>query len=1498
MRKKYFVLIFLLFLPYCAMAQALSGTYHIGTSQPAPFKTITSAIARINASGVSGPVTFLLDDSNYSTKNGEIFPIVITQFTGSSATNTLTIKPNAGNTVVIENRNTGEGSKSVFKIIGAKFVIFDGNNGSSSKALTVKNNSMNHTLSKTVFWLGDNASNIQIKNLAVQQSFSLKSNLSIGVFAGNGSTVSKLSTGNNPNNTIENVNFIDAKHLLFINGKDEMLNVGWKILNNTNSTTNGNNKPFFGLYVNTASNFSILNNTISDLSLVNTDYDEYGFTFVAGIAAYGSNGIVANNQINKIVNSLMSSSFGLLSSGNRMMLNNNVISDVVTSGGGDLFSQSGFGIFLSSGEDIKVYHNSVRLGGVQKLGLSAAIFVGTNTTKLDIRNNNFINAQTGGSKKVAFYSEWKAKDKYLFLDFNNYYSTQYVAGWGDYYESSNLMTTLEDWKKVIGKETNAKNIQPDFVLNTTLRLKATAKNFDLQGVLLDAVSTDIDGQPRSKPYIGADEIVCFVQPGAINGNATQCALQTGLSYSVAAVANATSYNWTVPPGWIITSGQGTNTIRVTAGAGGQNGFIRVTAAVVDCGISAVSALPVTVNSYSVAPTDIIGETTIYAGNSTTLAVSGGSAGTGATAQWFADACEGTVIGTGNSITVSPLRDSTYFVRYSGSCNTTSCISVKVTVSPLPPTVLPPMPVEPVVISGCNTNGSITLLKQEQAIFFDKSKTQLVYTNLKFPSVLPSFTMEGWVKFKTSDLNSGYTGLFGQKGILRFGFQADVLFLHSYGGYLSIPVGNLGDNEWHHIATVGDGAKTMLFIDGVLKKSLPQLTSNYGGDSSNEITIAGDIMPEWDCFKGQMMKVGFYTTALSLSEIKRLASSPTTYLGTEKGLLAGYNFNETSGAILKSVPSGVAADLVNSPIWQDPYTYIWSKTGDASFSSSTRDIKGLSSGVYNLSFYVRSGFPREVSYDLSKYTKISTWKEGKWSVIPTSDSNLIIADDYTSTSNLNGCVCTVNEGVTMTIKSGHTLTIVKEVTTKGKLILENNASLVQTTNAKNSGAIEYRRTSSPMKNFDYTYWSSPVIGQTAKLLSPNTLWDKYHKYDPLKGWVNDDGLMAPGVGFIIRTPKPGVYGAPYPETVAMPYKQPVAFKGIPNNGDYEFKVGADQYNLIGNPYPSAIDAKRFMETNKDIIHGALYFWTHNTAITNNDYQADDYATFNITGGTGTAASKANTGGVAPKGFIAAGQSFFVGNTAAGSFKFTNAMRVSGNNSQFFNLSKNLEVEVEKHRVWLNLTNSGGAFKQLLVGYISGATNDFDNLYDGPSFDGQEFVDFYSVNKGQNLTIQGRALPFSDKDEVPLGYRSTIEGTFNISIDHRDGALAGQEIWLEDKETNAIHDLSRSDYSFTAIKGVENDRFVLKYYNNQLGTEDNVLEDKKLIVSVKNKIITINSSGEAIEKVQIFDLLGRKLYDKSKINEQKWSIASLRSSKQVLIVRTTLANGAVKSNKIIF
>ncbi len=89
---------------------------------------------------------------------------------------------------------------------------------------------------------------------------------------------------------------------------------------------------------------------------------------------------------------------------------------------------------------------------------------------------------------------------------------------------------------------------------------------------------------------------------------------------------------------------------------------------------------ITVNSQSVAPVAITGTNTICASSSTTLSVSGGSLGTGAVFNWYSGSCGGTLVGTGNSITVSPAANTTYFVRAEGSCNTTTCASTVVTVN--------------------------------------------------------------------------------------------------------------------------------------------------------------------------------------------------------------------------------------------------------------------------------------------------------------------------------------------------------------------------------------------------------------------------------------------------------------------------------------------------------------------------------------------------------------------------------------------------------------------------------------------------------------------------------------------------------------------------------------------------------------------------------------------------------------------------------------------------
>ncbi len=97
------------------------------------------------------------------------------------------------------------------------------------------------------------------------------------------------------------------------------------------------------------------------------------------------------------------------------------------------------------------------------------------------------------------------------------------------------------------------------------------------------------------------------------------------------------------------------------------------------GCSIISnVIQIDVNTLSVAPTGISGTTAICLGNSTTLSIVGGSPGTGAVAEWFIGTCGGSPIGTGSSITVNPIVNTSYFVRYRGTCNTTACVSITIT----------------------------------------------------------------------------------------------------------------------------------------------------------------------------------------------------------------------------------------------------------------------------------------------------------------------------------------------------------------------------------------------------------------------------------------------------------------------------------------------------------------------------------------------------------------------------------------------------------------------------------------------------------------------------------------------------------------------------------------------------------------------------------------------------------------------------------------------------
>ena len=114
---------------------------------------------------------------------------------------------------------------------------------------------------------------------------------------------------------------------------------------------------------------------------------------------------------------------------------------------------------------------------------------------------------------------------------------------------------------------------------------------------------------------------------------------------------------------------------------------------------------VTVSTNSTAPTSIsITSNNTCFGTDKTLTVSGGTLGTGAIWEWFTASCGGTSAGTGPSIAVNPAAgtSTTYYVRASGTCNTTVCASGTVTVPANVTTPTVPVPSATTICQGTPT----------------------------------------------------------------------------------------------------------------------------------------------------------------------------------------------------------------------------------------------------------------------------------------------------------------------------------------------------------------------------------------------------------------------------------------------------------------------------------------------------------------------------------------------------------------------------------------------------------------------------------------------------------------------------------------------------------------------------------------------------------------------------------------------------------------------------
>jgi hypothetical protein len=589
------------------------------------------------------------------------------------------------------------------------------------------------------------------------------------------------------------------------------------------------------------------------------------------------------------------------------------------------------------------------------------------------------------------------------------------------------------------------------------------------------------------------------------------------------------------------------------------------------------------------------------------------------------------------------------------------------------------------------------------------------------------------------------------------------------------------------------------------------------------------------------------------------------------------------------------------------------------------------GVINYQYYCQIRENTATCYSATNAIKITdtnstTWNGSAWSNgIPTLGKLAIINGNYNTAANgdIEACSLIVNSPFTATINGGRYFNIQNNLTVNGVLDIQNNGSLVQINDAGiNSGNITYQRTAS-VRLQDYVYWSAPVAGQILSTKFSGTPTNYMWRWAPTATnanggegtWINYSGAMTAGEGYIVRT----ATGT----NASTPASVTTSFTGVPNNGIYSTVAIArgndysgigtqgimksatdDNWNLLGNPYPSALDVVGtggFLDANPQ-LEGFVKIWTHTQLPTSgvdpfyqnfaSNYYVNDYATYNRTGvSTGPGDYK-----------VGSGQGFMVlmvpGGATTSTVTFNNSMRSKTfANNQFYK-SANATNGVEKHRIWVDLVSTTETTR-VLVGYVEGATHGLDNTFDAFT-DYKPSQNFYSIVNANPYIIQGRSLPFDVNDRVPMGIKIPTNGTYTIAIATVDGLFSekAQKIYIEDKLLNTINDITDSPYQFTATQGIINDRFVLRYTNQVLSNADFILAENGVTVFGSNNEIKINSSLENIKDYVVYNVLGQVLASKNNVNTNQSAISSIVRNNQALLVKVTLTNGKTVIKKIIF
>jgi len=508
-----------------------------------------------------------------------------------------------------------------------------------------------------------------------------------------------------------------------------------------------------------------------------------------------------------------------------------------------------------------------------------------------------------------------------------------------------------------------------------------------------------------------------------------------------------------------------------------------------------------------------------------------------------------------------------------------------------------------------------------------------------------------------------------------------------------------------------------------------------------------------------------------------------------------------------------------------------------------------------------------------------WTNG----VPTTSSIVTISADYDTAvqnANINACEVTITNSAMVTIRDSDFMNATGNIIVNGTLIVENSGSIVQLDDNAltiNNGTIQIQKTTPLLHPRDFIVLSSPMSEEMRSGVygdADRVFLIDASEFEPDASTIGSetgvtfldvDGNyfspatnLNPGEGYLVF---PQAVTAVGDVNFAHTYTQ-----GTLNNGMISFPLvyngpaTTNNFNLMGNPYPSAINVNTLIDQN--VVINEVYYWEHITlpnemlpGFNTLNFSMDDVSLRNLLGGIASA-----NGGTAPREFMASGQGFGIlaDQTSDGTpLIFNNAMRVTDNNGTVRSAAFDI------NRLWLRVDSESFSIQNInLIGFTSEATSFYDEGYDSDRLD--TTISLFSIlESGEFLSIQGREA-FDSSMEIAMGFATEITESeqYTISIDQLEGiGLEIVGVYLIDNVLGTITNLKDNPYSFTATAGTQSNRFTIVFEDRLLDIEDvSSLESGiRLFPNPTRDQITLFYSGDEqrLSNATIVDVSGKVL-----------------------------------------